>query len=100
MGVFSGLDKHTTTGSVGVVAIPGLGGTLAFQNFQTQETHLNLTCLLTINGNLSKRSLDLGPLPQSSGSFEVSFPDGTDLSLFNVVVIRAGDQNVGMATIP
>ncbi len=100
MGLFSGLGSHTTTGSIGVAAIPGVGGTLAFQNFQTDQANTELHCLLTINGNLSKRTIALGPLPQAQGSFDISFPDGTDLSLFNVVVIRAGEDTVGMAPIP
>lgn len=100
MGVFSGLGNHNTTGSVGVAIIAGVGGKLAFQNFETDTADNELTGYLTINGNLEKRKIELGTLPQSSGSFRVSFPDGTDISYFNTVIVQAGDESIGEAKIP
>lgn len=99
MSVFSGLEGHTTTGSIGVAVIPGVGGNLAFQNFQTDAETTELKAYLTINGNLSKRMVDLGTLPQAEGSFNIDFPDDTDISLFNVLVVKAGDVCVGEARI-
>lgn len=95
MSMFSGLEGHTTTGSIGVAVIAGVGGNLAFQNFQTDADTSDLKAYLTINGNLSKRTVDLGSLPQASGSFSVPFPDDTDISLFNVLIVKAGDTSVG-----
>ncbi|MFK8185054.1 MAG: hypothetical protein AB8B99_16915 [Phormidesmis sp.] len=99
MGAFSGLGNHKTTGNVGVAIIAGVGGNLAFQNFET-DTDNDLTSYLTINGNLEKRKIGLGALPQSSGSFNVSFPNGTDISYFNTVVVLAGEEGIGEAKIP
>lgn len=100
MGAFSGLDNHETTGQVSVAIIAGVGGNLAFQNFQTSSDSSELQGYLTINGDLAKRKVDLGALPTTSGSFNVDFPDGTDISLFNVVVVQSGEASVGMARIP
>lgn len=99
MSQFSGLEGHTTTGTIGVAVIAGVGGDFAFQNFQTDADASALSACLTINGNLSKRTVDLGALPETSGSFNVSFPDDTDISLFNVLVVKAGDVPVGQVQI-
>ena len=100
MGAFSGLDNHKATGNVGVAIIAGVGGSLAFQNFETDAASSELTGYLTIDGNLEKRKIDLGTLPQASGSFNISFPDGTDISYFNTVIVRSGDESLGQARIP
>lgn len=99
MSMFVGLGEYTTTGSVGVAIIAGVGGNLAFQNFETNADASELTAALTINGDLAKRQVDLGVLPQTSGSFSVAFPDDTDISLFNVLVVRAGDTAIAQARI-
>ncbi|MGF1524967.1 MAG: hypothetical protein ACFBSF_21790 [Leptolyngbyaceae cyanobacterium] len=99
MSAFSGLEGHTTTGSIGVAVIAGVGGDLAFQNFQTDADSSDLKAYLTINGNLEKRMVDLGPLPQASGSFNVPFPNDTDVSLFNVLIVKSGDTCIGEARI-
>jgi hypothetical protein len=99
MSSFTGLEGYTATGNIGVAIIAGVGGELAFQNFQTDADVSELKALLTINGDLSKRNVDLGMLPQTSGSFNISFPDDTDISLFNVLVIKAADVCVGKAQI-
>lgn len=99
MSTFSGLEGHTTTGNIGVAVIPGVGGDLAFQNFQTSADGANLSAVLAINGNLAKPTVDLGKLPQSGGSFNVPFPADTDISLFNVLVVKSADAPVGEARI-
>ena len=99
MSTFSGLEGYTTTGSIGVAVIAGVGGDLAFQNFQTDADPAELRAYLTINGNLAKRMVDLGPLPQASGSFNVPFPDDTDISLFNVLVVKSSDSCIGKVQI-
>jgi hypothetical protein len=99
MSTFSGVGGHTTTGSVGVAVIAGMGGNLAFQNFQTDVDASELTAELSINGDLSKRTIELGVLPETSGSFSVSFPDDTDISLFNVLLVKSADTVVGEARI-
>lgn len=100
MGAFSGLGNHNTTGSVGAAVIAGVGGNLAFQNFETDVADSELTGYLTIDGNLEKRKIELGTLPQSSGSFSVSFPDGTDISYFNTVIVQSDGESLGQARIP
>ena len=100
MGAFSGLGDRKTTGNVSVAIIAGVGGNLAFQNFETDETDSELIGYLTIDGSLEKRKIELGTLPQSSGSFSLPFPDGTDISYFNTVVVQAGSESLGQARIP
>lgn len=99
MSMFSGLNGHTTTGTLGIAVIAGVGGTITFQNFQSDIDGSDLHACLTINGDLSKRTVDLGTLPQTEGTFNVAFPDGTDMSLFNVLVVKANDTAVGQAQI-
>ncbi len=99
MGVFSGANDHTTGGNVGVAIIAGVGGDLAFQNFVTNAKG-ELKGYLTIGGDLSKQTVDLGPLPAAEGSFNLSFPGDTDISLFDTVVVAAAETSVGMARVP
>ena len=99
MSNFTGMAGHETTGTVGVAVIPGVGGNLAFQNFSTNVDATELTACLTMNGNLEKRTVALGTLPASSGSFSVSFPADTDIGLFNVLVVQASEVAVGQARI-
>ncbi|MGF1535026.1 MAG: hypothetical protein ACFB4J_00890 [Elainellaceae cyanobacterium] len=98
MSMFTGQNGHTTTGNLGIAVIAGVGGTITFQNFET-DAEGDLQACLTINGNLSKRTVDLGTLPQTSGTFNVSFPDGTDMSLFDTMVVKSGEEAVGEARI-
>ncbi|MEM7773761.1 MAG: hypothetical protein AAF327_25055 [Cyanobacteria bacterium P01_A01_bin.37] len=99
MSMFSGLNGHTTTGTLGIAVIAGVGGTITFQNFETDADSPELHAYLTIRGDLSKRTVDLGILPETTGTFNVSFPDGTDMSLFSVLVVLAGDTSIGQAQI-
>lgn len=99
MGAFSGANNHTTSGNVGVAIIAGVGGDLAFQDFATDATG-ELKSYLTIGGDLSKQTIDLGTLPETSGAFNVSFPGDTDISLFDTVVITTGETSVGTARVP
>jgi hypothetical protein len=99
MSTFSGVNGHTTTGSLGVAVIAGVGGNLAFQNFHTDADTPDLQAVLTINGDLSKRSIDLGTLPQNTGDFSVEFPMDTDISRFNVLMVKAADEVVGQVRI-
>lgn len=99
MGAFSGVNNHTTTGNVGVAIIAGVGGDLAFQNFETDATGA-MRVYLTIGGDLSKQTIDLGLLPDTGGSFNVSFPGDTDISLFDTVVVAMDETSVGEARVP
>ena len=100
MGTFSGASNHTTSGSVGVAIIAGVGGDIAFQNFAT-DAEGDLQGYLTMGGDLSKQKIELGALPAATGSFNLSFPGDTDISLFDtVVVVTAGDTSVGTARVP
>lgn len=99
MGAFSGANNHTTSGNVGVAIIAGVGGDLAFQEFAT-DAEGELKSYLTMGGDLSKQTIDLGTLPETSGSFNVSFPGDTDISLFDTVVVATGETSVGMARVP
>jgi len=98
MSMFTGLNDHTTTGTLGIAVIAGVGGTITFQNFQTDVTD-GLQAYLTINGDMAKRTIDLGPLPQNSGTFNITFPDGTDMSLFNTLIVEAAETPIGKARI-
>lgn len=100
MGAISGVDSYSAAGSVGVAVIGG-GVTLAVKDFETSADPSNLHVYLTINGKLEKRPIDLGPLPQTSGSFELELPAGTDVSLHNTLLIRdlSSAQTVGSARI-
>lgn len=99
MGALSGTNDHSTSGNVGVAIIAGVGGGLAFRNFATDAAG-ELTGYLTIGGDLSKQTVELGPLPAAEDSFNVSFPGDTDISLFDTVVVAAGETSVGTARVP
>lgn len=104
MGSVAGKGDFSASGYVGA-AIVNHRTTLSFQNFSTSAADLPLEALLTINGNLAKRHLPLGPIPAGQPAFDLAVPEGTDISLFNTVVIRAAnpdqaDTVVGTATVP
>ncbi|MEO0434353.1 MAG: hypothetical protein AAF151_21925 [Cyanobacteria bacterium J06656_5] len=99
MGAFSGANNHITSGNVGVAIIAGVGGDLAFQDFST-DVEGSLQGYLTIGGDLSKQTVDLGVLPAASGAFNIAFPGDTDISLFDTVVVAAGETSVGTARVP
>lgn len=99
MGAFSGTNNHVTSGNIGVAIIAGVGGDLAFQNFSTDAAG-DLQGYLTIGGDLSKQTVDLGVLPATSGEFNIAFPGDTDISLFDTVVVAAGETSVGTARVP
>lgn len=99
MGAFSGANSYSTSGNVGVAIIAGVGGDLAFRNFTT-DAEGALTGYLTIGGDLSKQTVELGPLPATADSFNISFPGDTDISLFDTVVVAAGETSVGAARVP
>lgn len=87
MGAISGVDSYTAAGNIGVAVIGG-GVTLAVKDFETSAESPELQAYLTIKGKLEKRPIDLGLLPQTSGSFELELPPGTDISLHNILLIR------------
>lgn len=101
MGSVAGAGSYKSTGYIGA-AIVGTSITLSFKDFETSSDAESLEGFLTINGNMSKRHIDLGVLPNTSGAFDLSVPDGTDISLFNTVVIRevGTDTTVGTASVP
>lgn len=104
MGLVAGKGDFSASGSVGA-AIVNHHTTLSFQNFSTSAGDQPLEALLTINGNLAKRHIPLGPIPAEQAAFDLAVPAGTDISLFNTVVIRASDPSqadtvVGTATVP
>ncbi len=101
MGTVAGASSYETSGYIGA-AIVGTSITLSFKGFETSSTAAALEAYLTINGKMEKRHIDLGPLPATSGAFDLSVPDGTDISLFNTVVIReAGSETtIGTASVP
>ncbi len=101
MGHFVGSEGYITSGYIGV-AVVGSNITLSFKAFNTSADNLPLQAVLTISGNLSKRPMNLGPLPTADSDFEMSVPTGTDVSLFNTVVVCLADLEtvVGQASIP
>ncbi|MGF1567512.1 MAG: hypothetical protein ACFCVD_05505 [Nodosilinea sp.] len=101
MGKVAGVDSYTTDGYAGV-AIVGTTITISFKDFSTSAEATALEAVLTINGNLAKRHIELGPLPPASTTFDLPVPAGTDISLFNTVVIRTAGSDivVGKAALP
>ncbi|MFH7241989.1 MAG: hypothetical protein ACHWZW_03970 [Spirulina sp.] len=104
MGTVAGEGNFSASGYVGA-AIVNHHTTLSFQNFSTSADDLALEAVLTINGNLSKRHIPLGLIPAQQSAFDLAVPPGTDISLFNTVVIRAATPDqaeivVGTATVP
>ena len=102
MGSVAGQGNFSASGYVGA-AIVNHRTTLSFQNFSTSAGDWPLEALLTIKGNLAKRHLALGPIPANQAAFDLAVPEGTDISLFNTVVIRAANSEqtvVGTATVP
>jgi hypothetical protein len=97
MGSVVGTDSHPASGYVGA-AIVGSSITLSLKNFTTVAEGEALEAFLTINGNMAKRPIALGPLPASSGAFDLSVPEGTDISLFNTLVIRLVGFESAIAT--
>lgn len=96
MGSVVGTD-YTASGYVGA-AIVGSSITLSLKDFTTAAEAETLEAFLTINGNMAKRPIALGPLPRTSGAFDISVPEGTDISLFNTLVIRPAGNETTVAT--
>jgi hypothetical protein len=101
MGNFIGSGDYTTSGYISV-AVVGPNITLSFKSFSTSPGNLPLRAVLTISGNLNKRPIDLGTLPTAAEDFQMSVPTGTDVSLFNTVVVCLANLEtvVGQASIP
>ena len=101
MGSVAGTDSYTASGYVGA-AIVGSSITLSFKDFATAAEAEALEAFLTINGNMAKRPIALGPLPSTSGAFDLSVPDGTDISLFNTLIICPveSETTVAVASVP
>ncbi|PSR17479.1 hypothetical protein C8255_12425 [filamentous cyanobacterium CCP3] len=101
MGSVAGTDNYPASGYVGA-AIVGSSITLSLKDFTIAAENDRLEAFLTINGNLAKRHIALGPLPQTSGAFDLPVPEGTDISLFNTLVIRplGSDTTVATASVP
>ena len=98
MGLLSGLNDYTTTGSVSAAIFGGGDASIHVNNFQTDANTGDLHVYLTINGNLEKRKIDLGPVPENEDSFAITLPDGTDISLFNTIVLYSPQVNAGIGT--
>ncbi|MBE9138956.1 hypothetical protein IQ254_17455 [Nodosilinea sp. LEGE 07088] len=101
MGSVTGTDSHTASGYVGA-AIVGSSITLSFKDFVTAAEGDALEAYLTIRGNMAKRPIALGTLPATSGAFDLSVPEGTDISLFNTLIIRpvGSEATVAKASVP
>ena len=101
MGNLAGSGDYIAKGYISV-AVVGPDITLSFKDFSTSTGSLTLQALLTINGNLSRRPINLGTLPAANPDFHISVPTGTDVSLFNTVVICLAEQAtaIGRAPIP
>lgn len=101
MGSVVGTGDYTASGYVGV-AIVGSSITLSLKDFTTAVEGEALEAFLTIDGNMAKRPIALGPLPESSGAFDLSVSEGTDISLFNTLVIRpvGSESAVAKASVP
>ncbi|MFQ4137372.1 hypothetical protein PGN35_013730 [Nodosilinea sp. PGN35] len=100
MGSVVGTEGFTAGGYVGA-AIVGSSITLSLKDFTTAAEGV-LEAFLTIDGNMAKRPIALGSLPSGGGAFDLTVPEGTDISLFNTLVIRpVGSENtVATASVP
>ncbi|MFM7471468.1 MAG: hypothetical protein LVS60_12165 [Nodosilinea sp. LVE1205-7] len=101
MGSISGAGEYSSSGYIGA-AVVGSTVTLSFKHFETSAKAMPLSAILTINGNLKKRHIHLGSLAGDRDSFDLVVPEGTDISLFNTVVLQlAGTETaIGIASIP
>ena len=110
MGSVVGAEGHTARGYVGA-AIVGGSITLSFKDVMIEDATIadaaiasadRLEVFLTINGNMARRPIALGPLPVGEGSFDLAVPDGTDISLFNTLVIQpvGAETAIAKASIP
>ena len=92
---------RSSSGYIGA-AVVGSTVTLSFKHFETSAKAMPLSAILTINGNLKKRHIHLGSLAGDRDSFDLVVPEGTDISLFNTVVLQlAGTETaIGIASIP
>lgn len=97
MGSVVGAGSYTASGYVGA-AIVGSSITLSLKDFTSAAEGEALEAFLTINGNMAKRPIALGPLPATDGAFDLSVPEGTDISLFNTLVIRPVGSETAVAT--
>ena len=101
MGSVAGTDSYTASGYLGA-AIIGSSITLSFKDVILAAEAEVLEAFMTINGNMAKRTIALGPLPQNSGAFDLSVPVGADISLFNTLIIRlvGSETTVATASVP
>ena len=101
MGALSASNSHVLSGSVSVLVLGDGRVSLAVKDFNDDSDRANLTALLTIRGNLEKRKLDLGPLPEGETDFPIALPPGADVSLFDTLVLydAAAEQVVGSASV-
>ncbi|MBU6230684.1 MAG: hypothetical protein KGQ93_13490 [Cyanobacteria bacterium REEB459] len=96
MGRISGAGEFSASGYIGAAVI-GAATTLSFRDFVASAETMPLRAVLTINGNLKKRQIDLGYLPSDAACFDLAVPDGTDISLFNTVVLRLSETDIAVA---
>lgn len=68
-----GAGQYSASGYIGAAVFPE-HVTLSVKNFNTSAEGADLEAVLTINGNLAKRQLDLGPLPATSDAFDLVVP--------------------------
>lgn len=101
MGSVVGANACTASGYVGA-AIVGSDITLSFKDFTHTAGAETLEAFLTINGNMAKRPIALGEVPASSSAFDLAVPSGTDISLFNTLVLRplGGEEAIATASVP
>lgn len=97
MGMVQGAGQYSASGYIGAAVLPDQV-MLSVKNFSTSAENADLDAVLTINGNLAKRHLDLGPLPRDSDAFDLAVPPNTDISFFNTVVIRFAGSDTAVAT--
>ncbi|MEL7083760.1 MAG: DM13 domain-containing protein [Cyanobacteria bacterium P01_A01_bin.3] len=100
MGALSGLNGHTTSGNVSVAFVAGVGASLAIKNLQTDVGGAKLSVSLTQDGDMDRRTIDLGSLSGTEGSFDLELPDSADISVYNTVIVQAGEEAIAEGDLP
>ncbi|MGK7908308.1 MAG: hypothetical protein AB4040_13945 [Synechococcus sp.] len=100
MGALSGLNNHAVSGNVSVAFVAGVGASLAIKDLQTDVDAPLIAVYLTQDGDLSRRTIDLGSLSGNSGSFDLTLPDSADISLYNTVVLLVNDNEIAEGDLP
>ena len=100
MGSFSSLGSHTATGSVTIASNDAIGIEAQFSDLHLEGAE-DPRAYLVVEGD-STKSLPIGKLPKSEGTFNMLIAAGVDVSPYNALVIRCkkSKEDIGIAQLP